>query len=673
MNFQPSQLIFVDQNISGFLKKTISPNIRKENLLVATNDINLKEQLAALGFNVIYIFDYKGDDDAKQALDFLNSWQSKDIAGQDLIDLLSAGGISLWHMLFSYLSFSFLQEFFYYQLLTRVLEQQRIEEVIIIDCPKKYKIIGGSFDRLWPQKILKSIAKKQGLETTIYNFNPYPLGQRVFFSGLSLSYSAIIGRFIFNIVSRKIRERFFKWHRRCRPFASQSLKDKILFVSASSYWRGGLNPLSGHWEKIDTIIYPIIEKLREGFSILAVEPQYLDKNNRALREKICQKAVSWQAFEGYFSARVLIKSLLDYRQLLKRLRPKQTAIKAELFTYQDVDFTEALQAQLNASIKDIFYCLLFLRIAEHLLEKVKPTLALLTYETGPYERAIIAQCQKRGIKTIGLQHGFIAYDTNPDYCRKYNYKPKQSLLPDYLAVYGESAAQSLVRAGYPAQKVKMFGNPEYDFYRNILQTKRQIKLRFMNQQNIPDNKKIVLFLSTNLWVHFPVVDFQKHLQLVYQFFNNHPDYFLIIKLHPSENSALHQQAMRQQSKLADRCRVFQQEAALSELIIASDIVLMFNSTAGYEALFAGVPLISLNFTNYKNLLSYISDGLVPTAKNIQELERYLWELTNDRSNHPKQSGHLNDSLKIYLTNYADGKASWRIANFVRSLLDGSCI
>ncbi|MEO5369006.1 MAG: hypothetical protein H7833_02915 [Magnetococcus sp. DMHC-1] len=103
----------------------------------------------------------------------------------------------------------------------------------------------------------------------------------------------------------------------------------------------------------------------------------------------------------------------------------------------------------------------FLDIAHHFLKQHQLRHIILTYETGPFARAVILAALARSIPTLGLIHGFALFKPNYEYA-VYGQNPYSTLgftTPLLTGVYGrQQMAAFLEDSGYQAEHLRIVGN-----------------------------------------------------------------------------------------------------------------------------------------------------------------------------------------------------------------------
>jgi hypothetical protein len=104
------------------------------------------------------------------------------------------------------------------------------------------------------------------------------------------------------------------------------------------------------------------------------------------------------------------------------------------------------------------------------MDRVRPRVIVTYAEAGGWGRALMLEARRRGIRSVGLQHGFIYrhwlnYRHEPDEMQPSpgNATDRGFPRPDLTLVYDGYAAQHLISAGnFPAEAVRVTGSPALD-------------------------------------------------------------------------------------------------------------------------------------------------------------------------------------------------------------------
>lgn len=102
-----------------------------------------------------------------------------------------------------------------------------------------------------------------------------------------------------------------------------------------------------------------------------------------------------------------------------------------------------------------------------LLDLTRPDVVAMSYETGPMQRAAIVEARRRGIATVGLQHGAILENDYEHMLGPVTTDPVRELtafpVPSVMCCWGDVYADAMTGAGpYPRDAVEVTGHWRFD-------------------------------------------------------------------------------------------------------------------------------------------------------------------------------------------------------------------
>ncbi len=310
----------------------------------------------------------------------------------------------------------------------------------------------------------------------------------------------------------------------------------------------------------------------------------------------------------------------------------------------------------------------YFEMADQLISIEKPSAIVLTNETSMYGRAWINAAKKHAIPSIAIQHGAF-YENDILYCCR-NHDPKDISvrgkeigtsypIPDITCVWSQSEYDILVKcAGYPKDQVIITGNPRYD-YLGCATEKYSIDA-FCAKYNInPTNRIILWATSTHSENHKDNIEY---INEVISACNAIPNITLIIKQHPqeqSEHTKLYLNAIKENN---DRFQIVlpNKMEDTTEMVFASDVLIIKDSTVGQEAVAFNKPIIIFDFSETKDLAGYIKENVaVPAYRKGSLHDALVTCLENNPITKSSQERYvINHMYKL------DGLASKRIAKII---------
>jgi glycosyltransferase involved in cell wall biosynthesis len=320
--------------------------------------------------------------------------------------------------------------------------------------------------------------------------------------------------------------------------------------------------------------------------------------------------------------------------------------------YRDVSLMPALRQELQrAFLKILPECAEMLTTAAQILDEERPNAVIATYETGPWARAIVIQCARTGIPTIGLQHGNI-FANHYDYMHRNITtdpvaNPAGFVVPRVTCVWGPFCEQVLTKDGfYPRETVAITGNWRYD---RITEVARTIDIgEIKSRLGISPETTVVLILSANQ----NTVDY---VTQCLQALATRSGLTPLIRLHPGEDRTAVRKLLKAEG-YPDRTLVSGQ---LAEAILAADLVISQISTAVSEAVLLDRTVVLVNFQNLAGGEAYVESGVCLYVTDRGELAKAIQEALDS----PLARAKMSDTRAKFISRFSfktDGCAAQRV-------------
>jgi hypothetical protein len=244
--------------------------------------------------------------------------------------------------------------------------------------------------------------------------------------------------------------------------------------------------------------------------------------------------------------------------------------------------------------------------AAAVFDALEPAVAVTYAEAGGWGRAVVLEARRRGIRTVGLQHGFI-------YRHWLNYLHEADELrpagtdagfphPDRTLLFDAQAAQHLAGPGHlPPETLRVTGSPKRDALvavcRRLKATRRDEIRRGLQ---VAPGESLVVLAAKYAEIHSELPD-------LFQALAARPGTRLIVKPHPAETP-------RPYEALASGARaisVARADADLAPLLAAADLLVTRNSTVAIDALLLELPALVIGLPN--NLSPFVDAGVMAGA------------------------------------------------------------
>ena len=284
---------------------------------------------------------------------------------------------------------------------------------------------------------------------------------------------------------------------------------------------------------------------------------------------------------------------------------------------------------------------------------------VVTYaEAGGWGRALMLEARRRGIPSVGLQHGFI-YRTWLNYLHEPDeMQPGTDAgfpRPTTTLLFDEYAREHLERHGhFPAAALQVSGSPRLDV---LVRTARALApddiARARETAGAAATQSLVLLVAKYRQARHV-------LRLLVDAVADMPDVQLAIKTHPAETAAAYNPVALGRANV----RVLPASAPLAPLLCASRAIVTVNSTVALDAAVLGIPALVIGLPN--NLSPFVDAGIMAGAANRSAIPTALRRILYDEEFRLQ----IERERSVYLRRHgitASGQAASRAADAVTRL------
>ena len=502
---------------------------------------------------------------------------SKVIGGKNIMEWFALDNMSMWWFVAPVVAPKFIQA-------TTFID--RLKSIILKHSPNKI-VLCGEFDKV---DLIKQICKLNKIDLKISIPNYFVFLLKKFFENLVKRYAYE------KITKRKHRQRL-QYYPNKQKLSSIAVGSTVI-TSHGLYRRETIDPASGKARKEEFFLQPIMDLLTKSkMPVICFDLDYTFRGETEALEERVRSEYHWIPVEvlidgskGDFTQKSILKLRRSVHELLKN-------DMTQLFNYEDVSTWEYLKP----TFKEIFFEP-YLPTYLHLIEKLeeffsqkKPKAVIQVYETGPYAKAFEVVAKKLGIKTIGIEHGSMIRETNPDYMHKEIQNktfPLGNPIPDITFVYGEFHKKILTEKGsYPNENIAVTGN--LSFY-NIERIKNTLnRNEILSRYQIPDKKVVLVPLSFRLFNPDKNNPDRILLDTIFNHLND-DDTVVLVRPHPQDivgQSQFEQMFPKKNFKCS--------QGNIFEDLFVSDLVVVTYSSVGVEAALFEKPILLVNVVDEK--------------------------------------------------------------------------
>jgi hypothetical protein len=240
------------------------------------------------------------------------------------------------------------------------------------------------------------------------------------------------------------------------------------------------------------------------------------------------------------------------------------------------------------------------------LDALQPRVAVTYAEAGGWGRALVLEARRRGIATVGLQHGFIYrhwmnyhHEADEMAASARNTHDAGFPAPTLTLLYDRLAAAHLKKAGhFDDASLAVTGSPRLDELAAAARTLTPADLaQVRDQAGVPAGRRMVLVAAKFTQIASVFADLVRAVAAM-------DDVHLVVKRHPAEGPEGYLQAAAGSATMT----VAPTTLGLAPLTRASDLLVTVNSTASIEAMVMGVPTLVLALPN--NLSPFVDAGVM---------------------------------------------------------------
>lgn len=300
------------------------------------------------------------------------------------------------------------------------------------------------------------------------------------------------------------------------------------------------------------------------------------------------------------------------------------------------------------------------------LDTIDPRVAMTYAEAGGWGRALVLEARRRGIATVGLQHGFIYrhwlnYLHEPDEMEPSPSNPRDAgfPVPTRTLVFDRFAAEHLVHAGrFPAHAVEITGSARLDtLSREATAAGPDIVARVRQSVGAEDGQVLMVVAAKYTQIQRVFRDLVSAAASI-------PDVLLVVKCHPAEGPEPY---LRDAGGIGS-VRIAEASVDLAALIRASRLLVTVNSTAALEAMVLGTPSLVLAMPN--NLSPFVDAGVMAGVPDGLPIEPALRTVLFDERCRAGLASRAHSFMQEYRIG-SDGLAASRAAGVVLDLAEAT--
>jgi hypothetical protein len=256
------------------------------------------------------------------------------------------------------------------------------------------------------------------------------------------------------------------------------------------------------------------------------------------------------------------------------------------------------------------------------IDTLDPSVVLTYAEAGGWGRALVLEARRRGVASVGIQHGFI-------YRHWLNYLHEADEMaangtdsgfprPDCTLLFDRYAAAHLAASGhFPDDSLAVTGNARLEDLQARVLVLRAERNGVRKRLGAHGDQPVVVLAAK-------FSEIRAELPALIEAISALPQVHLTIKPHPAETPALY-------APLADgrpNVSLAPPDADLATLLAAADGLVTKNSTVAIDGMVLGLPALVIGLPN--NLTPFVDAGVMLGADGPEKIRQSLEALLYDR-------------------------------------------
>ncbi|MFX1507339.1 MAG: CDP-glycerol glycerophosphotransferase family protein [Promethearchaeota archaeon] len=437
---------------------------------------------------------------------------------------------------------------------------------------------------------------------------------------------------------------------------------EIVIFTTNVHWRLCFNPNNNEFEPGNYYFRDIIsafDQIMPGRIAELFKIRNIRRDLSVIKEKRSQRKEANLFFLDTFPIeKKKFKEELKFFRSRNRIFQRKLLLNEDL-TFSDVNFASIMKERLLWFIKA--YIPLGLRWKaqfDTFISKMNPKVMLFIDEFYTLGRALTLSCKsQKDVLSTALQHGFFTKFTIGT-LREEKKGTRDEIEPiiltaDLTCVYGSTYQKILIEEGYDKNNTAISGNPGYDQVSDMMNYYKEEEI--LNQLNLSIERKTIVFGTQPAFYETAIHPLRTLIEVI----QNHPNYQLIIKVHPRDKIKRYQQ-------LIEGSRIpisIVKDINIFAVIRICDLFLTQYSTTIIDALAFNKPVAIFNFNEKLNPLSFLQMQAITELKNPKMIIELIPKILEDKALQKQLEVYRNEFLfnQVY---YLDGKASTRVVNAI---------
>lgn len=383
----------------------------------------------------------------------------------------------------------------------------------------------------------------------------------------------------------------------------------LLFHTSSSTW----NAEKG----TDRLFTPLLEEAqRRGLSVAGLHLDHRPNLGLDTLSSLERRIISWES---------LVTPALAWRAGLRGRAIARALGDAFPGQVCGIPASRLLADRYAALPPRLSDAVLAIETARHAMASLRPRSVYVVDAYDLWAQALVVAAREAGVPSVEIQHGIIQANHSGylhldgeiagDQSQRSPYSPT----PDIIAVFGEGAKKALVEDGrFPAHAIRVTGSPNIEAARRRQGDQSAIRSKL----GIREGAFVVLYFGAPHHIFPADID---HLRAFLAACRALPAISPMLRPHPADQGP--DRYLAEAAAAGVDAPVLTQ-ADPFELILASDVVIAFNSTTALDAMALERAVIHINMSGTPDLFRFVEDGGALRAGSPEQLHAAIDDLTS---------------------------------------------
>lgn len=291
-------------------------------------------------------------------------------------------------------------------------------------------------------------------------------------------------------------------------------------------------------------------------------------------------------------------------------------------------------------------------VTKKLIRGFKPSLGVVMNIVDWPGRVFCHICRIYGIKTLYLPHASMS-----------NHPMFWNVLADMTAASGEGDVDLFVSRGNDAGKFTVTGRPMLDGIKDKVDAFKMQDI--LNEIGIIKTKPIALVITQPYGKEISKQEYEEYVRCVFETAKRNTEIFFVVKIHPVQDGIFEKNIAEE---MGSTDIMFVKDIDIFKVIYASDVVIIYFSSVGLDAMLLDKPVIAVNLGKKPDFVDYVASGAALGVSRREEMGGILKKAVCDDETKFRMKAKRDEFIRRYAYKI-DGNSTNRVINLINSMAD----